>query len=240
MKSWNGLTYKLNLGANFYDDNNFKFTPLHPMIIAGGNNNFAELNERNTRFLSTLMEHTLNYKQVFGGHSIDLLGGYTAQKNNSRTLGVVARRFPSNDVRVVSAAEEIGNVTSDDLTSTILSYFGRINYTFDDKYLLTATIRRDGSSLFRDGLRWGTFPSMAVGWNISNEGFMQGVSAITNLKLRASYGEIGSNNVGVYAIDPSLNLFSDYVVGEDPSRVSGYAITRGSKCQHYLGNDQNH
>lgn len=224
---FDGLTYKLNLGANFYDNNNYRFTPLHPVIIAGGNNNFAELNETNTRFLSTLIEHTLNYKKLFGGHSIDILGGYTAQKSNSRSLGVVARRFPSNDIRVASAAEEIGNVTSADLTSTILSYFGRINYTFKDRYLLTATIRRDGSSLFKDGLRWGVFPSMAVGWNISNEDFMQGVSGITNLKLRASYGEIGSNNVGVYAIDPSLNLFSDYVVGENPSRVSGYAITRG-------------
>lgn len=222
-----GLTYKLNLGANFYDNNNYRFTPLHPMIIAGGNNNFAELNETNTRFLSTLIEHTLNYKKVIRGHSIDLLGGYTAQKNNSRSLGVVARRFPSNDVRVASAAEEIGNVSSSDLTSTILSYFGRVNYTFDNRYLLTATIRRDGSSLFKEGLRWGVFPSMALGWNISNESFMEGFSAISNLKFRASYGEIGSNNVGVYAIDPSLNLFSDYVVGVSPTRVSGYAITRG-------------
>ncbi|MEM6800453.1 MAG: TonB-dependent receptor [Bacteroidota bacterium] len=224
---FNGLTYKLNLGANFYDNNNFRFTPLHPVIIAGGNNNFAELNETNTRFISTLMEHTLNYKKAFGGHAIDLLGGYTAQENNSRSLGVTARRFPSNDIRVASAADEIGNINAGDFTSTILSYFGRVNYTFDDKYLLTATIRRDGSSLFKDGLRWGTFPSAAIGWNISNEGFMSGVTAISNLKLRASYGEIGSNNVGTYAIDPSINLFSDYVVGANPTRVSGYAITRG-------------
>ena len=223
----NGLTYKLNLGIDFFDNNNFRFTPLHPVIVAGGNNDFAVLRETNTRFLSTLIEHTLNYKQVFGAHNVDVLGGFTAQESNTQSLGIEARRFPSNSIRVASAAEELASSPAQDLTSTIQSYFGRINYTFDNRYLLTATVRRDGSSLFREGLKWGTFPSMAVGWNISNESFMQGVTGITNIKLRASYGEIGSNNVGVYAIDPSLNLFSEYIVGENPSRVSGYSITRG-------------
>ena len=223
----NGLTYKLNLGLDFFDNNNYRFTPLHPVIIAGGNNDFAELRETNTRFLSTLIEHTLNYKQVIGAHNIDVLGGFTAQESNTRSLGIEARRFPTNSIRVASAAEELASSPATDLTSTIQSYFGRINYTFDDRYLLTATVRRDGSSLFREGLKWGTFPSMALGWNLSNEGFMQGVQGITNIKLRASYGEIGSNNVGVYAIDPSLNLFSEYIVGENPGRVTGYSITRG-------------
>ena len=223
----NGLTYKLNLGLDFFDNNNFRFTPLHPVIVAGGNNDFAVLRETNTRFLSTLIEHTLNYKQIFGGHNIDVLGGFTAQESNTQSLGIEARRFPSNSIRVASAAEELSNAPSSDLTSTIQSYFGRINYTFDDRYLLTATVRRDGSSLFREGLKWGTFPSMAIGWNLSNESFMQGVNGISNIKLRASYGEIGSNNVGVYAIDPSLNLFSEYIVGETPTRVTGYSITNG-------------
>lgn len=224
---FNGLTYKLNLGVDFFDDNNYRFTPLHPVIQAAFNTNFAELRETNNRFLSTLIEHTLNYKKSLGNHNLDLLAGYTQQKTNSRSLGIEARRFPSNDIRVASAAEEIANAPSTDLTSTIRSYFGRINYTFGDRYLLTATVRRDGSSLFRDGLRWGTFPSMAIGWNISNESFMDNVSAISNLKVRVSYGEIGSNNVGVYAIDPSLNLFSEYIVGTNQGRVPGYSITRG-------------
>ena len=223
----NGLTYKLNLGLEFYDDNNYRFTPLHPVIVAGGNNDFAELRETNTRFLSQLIEHTLNFKRVVGKHNIDLLGGYTAQENNNRRLGIEARRFPSNDIRIASAAEEIASAPSSDVTSTIQSFFGRVSYSFDGRYLLTATLRRDGSSLFRDGLRWGTFPSMAIGWNISNERFMDDVNFISNLKLRASYGEIGSNNVAAYAIDPSLNLFSEYVLGDTPTRVTGYSITNG-------------
>jgi len=223
----NGLVYKLNLGGEYYDQNNYKFTPLHPVFAAASNKTFAELSERNTRFRSGLVEHTLNFKRLIGQHSIDVLGGYTAQQTNSRSLGIEARRFPTNETRIASAAEEIASAPSQDLTSVIQSYFGRVNYTFGNRYLLTATIRRDGSSLFKEGLRWGTFPSMAVGWNLSNEAFMDNVTAVTNIKIRASYGEIGSNNVGVYSIDPSLNLFSEYILGESPGRVTGYSITRG-------------
>ncbi|MEO1449657.1 MAG: SusC/RagA family TonB-linked outer membrane protein, partial [Bacteroidota bacterium] len=224
---FNGLTYKLNLGMNFSDNNNYRFTPIHPVIIAATNNDFAILRETNTRFLSTLMEHTLNYKRAFGGSFFDVLAGYTAQKSVTQRLGIEARRFPTNEIREASAAEELSSAPSFENTATILSYFGRINYTFDDRYLLTATVRRDGSSLFREGLRWGVFPSVAVGWNISNERFMENMTALSNLKLRASYGEIGSNNVAVYSIDPSLNLFSEYILGENQQRVSGYSITRG-------------
>lgn len=222
-----GLVYKLNLGAELFDNNNYQFTPAHPVFVAAGNNDFADLRETNTRYLSQLIEHTLNFKRIMGAHSFDFLAGYTAQKTNSRTLGVEARRFPTNSIRIASAAEEISNTPAQDLTSVIQSAFGRISYTFDERYLFTATLRRDGSSLFKDGLRWGTFPSMAIGWNISNEEFMSGINGITNLKLRASYGEIGSNNVGIYTTDPQLNLFSEYIFGTSPGRVPGYSITNG-------------
>ncbi|MDW7691416.1 TonB-dependent receptor [Flammeovirgaceae bacterium SG7u.111] len=223
-----GLVYKLNLGIETYADNNFKYTPQYFFNSSEvGNEPFAELNERNTNFLSSLIENTLSYSKIAGKHSVNVLAGYTQQKSNTRYLGVVARKFPSNDIRVASAAEERAQMPSGDNTSAIQSYFGRVNYVFDDKYLLTATVRRDGSSLFREELRWGTFPSFALGWNVSNEAFMSNVSAITNLKLRASYGEIGSNNVPVYSIDPELNLFSEYPIGVDQSRATGYSITKG-------------
>lgn len=224
---FDGLTYKLNLGLEFNLNNNYRFRPQDQVFIDGNLGNFAEISERNDTFLSTLIEHTLNYRKDFGKHGIDIIGGFTQQENNTRRLGADARRFPSNDIRVPSAAEEISNAPSFDNTSAIQSYFGRLNYSFDDRYLLTATLRRDGSSLFVPDLRWGTFPSAAFAWNISNEKFMENVTAISNLKFRASYGEIGSNNVDVYSIDPQLNLFSEYVLGDSPGRVTGYSITRG-------------
>ncbi|MCF8716238.1 TonB-dependent receptor [Joostella atrarenae] len=223
-----GLTYKLNLGLDSYADNNYTFTPSY-YFNAGtyGNEPFAELRETNTNYISTLIENTLTYAKVFGKHNINLIGGYTDQVINNRYLGVVARKFPSNDIRVASAAEDRAEMPSADLTKGIRSYFGRLSYSFDSRYLLTATVRRDGSSLFKEDLRWGTFPSVALGWNISNEKFMEDVTFISNLKLRASYGEVGSDNVNIYSISPELNLNSEYPLGEDQHREPGYSITKG-------------
>ncbi|RKR14373.1 TonB-linked SusC/RagA family outer membrane protein [Maribacter vaceletii] len=230
---FDGLTYKINGGLEYYSDNNYKFTPTYPLIPnnSGGfdyQNTAGGLRETNTNFISTLLEHTLNYKKTFGKHTVDLLGGFSEQINKSRSLGIVATGFVDENVRVASAASNLEQAPQQDRTSSLQSYFGRFNYNFDDRYLLTATLRRDGSSLFRKELQWGTFPSFAVGWNISNEKFMEDVTSITDIKLRGSYGEIGSNNVAIYSIDPSLNLFSTYVLGTgDQQRVDGYAITNG-------------
>ncbi len=224
----NGLTYKISLGAEYYADNNYKFTPDHPVITGtGGNIITSELSETNTNYLSTLVEQTLNYKRSFGNHNIDLLGGITQQKDNLRSLGTKALDFPSNNIRIASQAETLQSAPSRDLTSAIQSYFGRLNYNYDDRYLLTATLRRDGSSLFIGDLRWGTFPSFALGWNISNEKFLENFDALTNIKFRASYGEIGSSNVPIYAVDPEINLFSEYILGVNQGRVTGYSITKG-------------
>lgn len=221
---FDGLTYKLSLGIESYANNNYRFSPAERVIFDGSNRAFSELSETNENFLSTLVENTLNYKKVFGNHAIDLLGGFTEQVNDVRSLGVNAINFPSNDIRV-AAAGEVQNTPSFQGTDAIQSYFGRLNYTFADRYVITGTLRRDGSSLFKEGLKWGSFPSAAVAWNISNEPFMKNVESITNIKLRAGYGEIGSNNVGRYATDPVLNLFSEYILGVNQTRVTGYSIT---------------
>ena len=231
-----GLTYKINMGLESYNDNNFKFRPtffFNATLL--GRQDFAQLDETNTNFLSTLVENTLNYDKTFGRHSLNVLAGYTEQKTTNRGIGVTGTGFPSNDIRVLAGAENVtsrppnnqGDLGSLERVTGLRSYFGRVNYTFDGKYLLTATVRRDGSSLFRDGLRWGTFPSIALGWNISNEPFMNNVNFIDDLKLRASYGELGSNNVVAYAIDPELNLFSEAVLGTGQNRVQGFSITKG-------------
>ncbi|CAM4247548.1 SusC/RagA family TonB-linked outer membrane protein [Zobellia nedashkovskayae] len=227
-----GLTYKLNLGLDYSATNNYRFTPTYVFNTATfGNNQFAELAETNTNFLSTLIEHTLTYSKEFNKHNINFVAGYTDQVSNTRSLGALARKFPSNDVRVASAAEDKVNFPSLDLTKTIQSYFGRLSYAYDSRYLFTATIRRDGSSLFKEDLRWGTFPSFAIGWNLGNETFMENVTAITDIKIRASYGEVGSDNVPIYSLSPELNLNSEYPIGESQERATGYSITKGINDQ---------
>ncbi|WP_299552449.1 TonB-dependent receptor [Seonamhaeicola sp.] len=222
LKIIDGLSVKVNLGLESWADNNYRFSPDAQVIFDGSNRAFSELSETNDNFLSTLVETTVNYNKTFGKHTIDLVGGATEQITNVRSLGANAIDFPTNEVRVVSAGD-LQSANSRDNTSVIQSYFGRLNYTFDDRYVITATIRRDGSSLFKDGLRWGSFPSGAIAWNLSNEPFMENFDALTNIKIRGGYGEVGSNNVPIYSTDPVLNLFSDYVVGGQ--RVNGYAIT---------------
>ena len=230
-----GLTYKLNLGLEFFSQTHFSFEPTYFFnATAGGNNDVAELNETNTNFLSTLVENTINYKKIIDKHNLDFIVGYSEQKTTDRALGVNGTNFDNNDVRVLQAAGSVisrpddnGNLSSRELVSGLRSFFGRVNYIFDDKYLLTATLRRDGSSLFREGLRWQSFPSVALGWNISNESFMENVATVSNLKLRASYGEVGSNNVRPYEIIPTLNINSEAILGDAQQRVQGYSITRG-------------
>ncbi|WP_344787221.1 TonB-dependent receptor [Postechiella marina] len=229
-----GLTYKLNLGMEAASRNNFTFSPDAQVIYNGTNKATSQLNETNTNSLNTLVEQTLNYSKTFGKHKVNALAGFTDQKNNSRSLGIVAINA-TNGISTAGAfsKDNLQSAPGEDITSTIQSYFGRLNYTFDDKYLLTASIRRDGSSLFREELRFGQFPSFALGWNLSNEKFMENFDALTNIKLRAGYGEIGSNNINAYDIVPTINLFSTYVLGDVNTRISGNAVTRGTNSNAF-------
>ena len=225
-----GLTYKLNYGFDYNHGHNYKFTPTYNFSDSptNGFNDFNRLDERNDWGISQLVEHTLNYNNSFGKHSLDLLAGYGWQESNWRRLGAQVNTFPSNDIRNAQEGETVENTPSFDNTTGLISYFGRLNYNYDGRYLLTATIRRDGSSLFREDLRWGNFPSFAVGWNISNEAFMSNVTWIDGLKLRASYGEMGSNNAPPYVGDAEINVNSTYPLDatKGQARIPGYSITK--------------
>lgn len=224
-----GLVYKLNVGLEAGNSHNYTFTPAYffSNSSTNGSNNIDRLNERNTNSHNVLIENTLMYKKTFGIHNLELLAGYSSQEYNSRSLGIEASGFPNSNIRVASQAETRASAPSNDVTTGLISYFGRFNYTLDDRYLLTATIRRDGSSLFQENRRWGVFPSFAVGWNVSNESFMDGVNFISDLKLRASYGEMGSNNADAYVYSPVLNNNSSYPLGPgEHSRHPGVSITR--------------
>ncbi|MCP9235839.1 TonB-dependent receptor [Lewinella sp. JB7] len=224
-----GLTYKLSASLDQGNTNNYRFTPTYFFnATAVGRQNFAELNETNSEFTSTIIENTLNYeRELAGRHRINLLAGYTRQVSTGRTLGIVARDFPSNSIRVASTAQNLASAPSFEFKSALLSSFGRVNYAYDDRYLLTATLRRDASSLFREDLRAGVFPSVAIGWNVGKESFFNADGFINDLKLRLSYGEIGSNNTQAYEIDPVLNLFGEYPLGTNQTRRTGYSVTKG-------------
>ncbi|SKD09479.1 TonB-linked outer membrane protein, SusC/RagA family [Chitinophaga ginsengisegetis] len=155
---------------------------------------------------SWLNENTLNYRRQFGkDHSLDLLGGFTVQRSTGFASDMVGRDFPDNSVSYLSAATRFTTNTSSFNAWTMASLLGRLNYSYKERYLLQATIRRDGSSRFGDNNKWGTFPSIGAGWIVSDESFLKNVPNLSLLKLRATFGLTGMNEIGNYTTVPGIS-----------------------------------
>lgn len=203
-KGGNELTYKMNLSYDKTQARDFSFVPAFEMGYFF-NSGKSLLDDNSRIYTVSLVENTLNYKKTFKKHTLDLLLGQTYQKNQAVTRTGHSENLPEPYLPVLSNGE---NQTSGggESTSTLASIFGRVNYNFDDRYLITGTIRRDGSSRFSSVNRYGTYPSVAVGWRVSNEDFFKVSKAIiSDLKFRASYGELGNQNIGDYLYQPVVN-----------------------------------
>lgn len=151
-------------------------------------------------------DNTLNYNKSLGDHNLNVLLGTSVVSSYAESLVGSRSTFALTDLdyMVLDAGEKDPNASGAFDEWYTFSYFGRLNYDFQGKYLLEAVLRRDGSSRFAEDKRWGTFPAVALGWRISKEKFMQDVNWITDLKLRAGYGRNGNDNVGNY------NIYSTY------------------------------
>ncbi|MBC9914290.1 TonB-dependent receptor [Chitinophaga varians] len=148
---------------------------------------------------SWLNENTLNYQQQFGkDHSLNLLGGFTVQRSTRFLSDVVGRDYPDNSIPYLSAATRFTTNTSGAAAWTMMSWLGRLNYSYKDRYMLQATFRRDGSSRFGDQNKWGTFPSVGAGWIVSDEPFMKNLPQLSLLKVRATFGLTGMNEIDNY------------------------------------------
>ncbi|KAF5067180.1 SusC/RagA family TonB-linked outer membrane protein [Petrimonas sp.] len=156
-------------------------------------------------------ENTANYDKMFGDHRIDALLGFTMERYNGFSSYINGDQFPSDDIETINASVVQWGNTSESNWSMI-SYMARLNYDYQAKYLFTGTIRRDGSSRFGSDRRWGYFPSVSAGWNISKEAFFPQTDWLTNLKLRASYGASGNNSIGNYTWIPTV-VNSNYTFG---------------------------
>ncbi|MCR9286159.1 MAG: TonB-dependent receptor [Bacteroidetes bacterium] len=139
--------------------------------------------------------NTLSYSNTFGRHAIDVLAGMNATKNDFYQNVIDGETFPNPALKnPENAAVQRASVGTTQFS--FLSFLGRLNYRFDDKYLLGVSVRRDGSSRFGTGNRWGTFPAVSLGWIVSDEGFLQDSETLTFLKLRASFGITGNAEIG--------------------------------------------
>ncbi|MEM8524332.1 MAG: TonB-dependent receptor [Bacteroidota bacterium] len=222
-----GLTAKINLGADYLTTNNFAFRPTFFMSESDAIDNvnqFNDLTELNSQTLLTLFEPTLSYGSDLGNSRIDAVVGFTQQQINFRSSGVYAENLPNNDIRVLGAADPtfVRATLGVNNISALQSVFGRINYVLNDKYLVTATLRRDASSKFAPDFRVGYFPSASVGWKVSSEDFWNS-STINTFKIRAGYGELGAQNIPDYAYQNVFNLTSPTSFNNE--LVQGYSQT---------------
>ena len=192
-----GLEYKISMNVNMDNATNRTFRPSY---IRGGTQpaSSASGNYNTSNFVSWLAENTLTYKKTIAEkHNIEAFVGYTAQKVHYENSGISGSQFPDDNIEWLNvAATRIGNVDASNFS--LLSYIGRLNYNFDSKYLLSIAFRRDGSSKFGSNTKYGNFPSVSAGWIVSDENFMKNSKNISFLKIRASYGEVGNNNIGNY------------------------------------------
>ena len=174
--------------------------------------------------LNWLTENTLNYDKRFGNHTINVLAGYTAQKQRDETSGAGAAGFANDLVQTLNAGTSYSGVSSFATEWSMISYLARVNYNFNSKYFLSAAIRRDGSSRFGADRRWGYFPSVSAGWIMSDENFLKNVSFVNFLKARVSYGQSGNNQIPNYGAIGLLGASNaNYASGS--TLLNGQSIT---------------
>lgn len=195
-----GLRIKTNFGINTNDYSGYYYTPPDTRtqkqygMSTQATADFYSQSANNT--FEWLWENTVAYTKTFGDHSIDFVAGFSAQENTFRQIGGQGTGLPSTALRNLNALATVTKIYGDQTTTTLESQFARLNYSYKDKYLIQGSVRRDGSSKFAEGHQYGVFPSGSIGWRVKQESFLQDVSAISDLKIRASYGEIG-NQLGI-------------------------------------------
>jgi TonB-linked SusC/RagA family outer membrane protein len=191
-------------------------TNTYNKVVVGGSNGLASLSEGQLNRALLTSNIKLNYERKFGQHNVSAFIAYEQSKTSLDSMGAYRMNFPTSQTPELSQG---GSASTDKDNSgksynfTRKSYFGRLAYNYQEKYLLEAQARIDGSSTFAKGHQYGFFPSVSVGWRISQEDWFKSVSFINDLKLRASYGTLGNDNVGLFQSFDNYTFSNYYVIG---------------------------
>lgn len=205
------LTAKVNSGGTLSNVYDYVHEKVYSMPIL--NNSMPRMSEVRGRAMMWLTEGTLNYDYSIGKSNLKLLAGVSAQNNTYRSTFGKGAGMPNDDIDVIDAATQEIDAGGTEWCYRMSSQFGRINYNFDNKYLASATVRRDGSSRFGSDNKWGVFPSFSLAWRMSQENFFPQNRLVNDLKIRMSYGELGNQEIGNYAFSSSINSSQHYVFG---------------------------
>ncbi len=222
-KIFEGLKYRINLS---YDRTNVRDQRFEPMFDLGyffRNLSTSRLDDNSRIYTTGLVENTLTFEKAFGQHKLNVLVGQMYQKGSTVTQGGHSENLTYPYYPVLdngSNKSSVGNETY----NALFSYLGRINYEYGDRYLITATARRDGSSRFAPVNRYGVFPSIAAAWKLQNEQFFKLPTFISELKLRGSYGQLGNQNIADY-------LYVDRINQNLPYNFNGVKVMGSSQTQ---------
>ncbi|MFN8257078.1 MAG: TonB-dependent receptor [Bacteroidales bacterium] len=209
-----GLKFRSVAGLEeiMIDDNQFE-PAFRDDNIPGGATHFSDhatIRKNSSNYTSLIFTNSLNYTKTFAEkHNLEVLALMEYSTINRDNTNSSSQNYISNDVQQVSNTTASLSSNSDQYRR--IGYLGRLNYNFDSKYIFAASIRRDASSRFGADNRWGTFPSVALGWKISREAFMENISLISNLKLRGSWGKTGNDQIGNYRYATTLTSDMHYV-----------------------------
>ncbi|SFE66131.1 SusC/RagA family TonB-linked outer membrane protein [Spirosoma endophyticum] len=231
---WKGLTFRSTLNIDYSGTRDERFTP---STIQGGSARPGTASYGDV--FTWVNENTLNYSHSIGKHSLSGLLGYSVQESKIFNLSAAANQGATDNITTLNAAASPTAASSSKSAWGLVSYFARLNYSFNDKYLLAATVRRDGSSRFGKDNQYGTFPSLSAGWRVSQESFMQGLSFINDLKLRASIGVVGNQSISDYGSQGLYSTGSNYIgkAGIALSAVPNPSLSWESTTQSDVGLD---
>jgi TonB-linked SusC/RagA family outer membrane protein len=221
-----GLKAKYSFNYDYTNNSSFSFSPSFVIGETSNPNPNPSIPSSSTAQNTTsnwLSEITLSYDKSFGtDHKISAVAGYTAQQERYDGYSFGATNYPDNLIQTINASTLLNGAGAGIEKWALISYLARVNYTFKDKYLFTATVRSDGSSRFGSNYRYGTFPSAAFAWRASQEDILKNVSWLSDLKIRTSYGRTGNFNIPNYQYASSIGS-SNYSFGGAlaSGRVSG-------------------
>ena len=205
------LSFKTTLSPNIYQGKDFLYEQARTSSRQSKGTDRAEVEMSN--MFDWTWDNQLNYSLNAGDHSFNAMGLFSMNKYSREGFNQYGEKFPANTTFYdMGSASVIVSPTSSYTEHSLVSYAGRLNYAYKGKYMLTATVRADGSSRFKEEYRWGSFPSAAIAWRASEENFLK-TNWLNDLKLRLSYGLSGNNNVNDYATSTTASAREYYAFG---------------------------
>jgi len=219
-----GLKFRSSIGTDLAFWGGEGFTPVHYL----NSTNRVDINRYSrdqNRGLYWIFQNTLSYSRTINAHDFTVLVGTVAERNQGEGIGGSIQDIPVSSIEDASLAfpttPESQSFYGFEYQGTLASYLSRINYNYAGKYLMTATMRVDGSSKFGSNNKWGYFPSVSVGWVLSEEGFLRGSGAVNFMKIRASWGVNGNDQIGDFRFVSTVGGGRNYTFGSDERLING-------------------